>query len=175
MGDAEEITAKHETIVGVENTGTLEDEMGNIEADPLAEDGRKFRKSLRLTSSQIEELNLEEGMNEVQFSVTTAFQGTSVAKCHIFLWQHTDKLVISDIDGTITKSDVLGHILPVIGKDWAHSGVADLYSKIDENGYKIMYLSARAIGQSSTTKTPSSTPSRGRSSTGTQRSSRSGV
>ena len=74
LEDAEEITAKHETIVGVENTGTLEDEMGNIEADPLAEDGRKFRKSLRLTSSQIEELNLEEGMNEVQFSVTTAFQ-----------------------------------------------------------------------------------------------------
>ena len=26
------------------------------------------------------------------------------------------------------------------------------YGKIDENGYKIMYLSARAIGQSSTTK-----------------------
>ena len=43
------------------------------------------------------------------------FQGTSVAKCNIFLWRHTDKLVISDIDGTITKSDVLGHILPVIG------------------------------------------------------------
>ena len=42
-------------------------------------------------------------------------QGTSVAKCHIFLWRQTDKLVISDIDGTITKSDVLGHILPVIG------------------------------------------------------------
>ena len=38
------------------------------------------------------------------------------------------------------------------GKDWAHSGVADLYSKIEENGYRIMYLSARAIGQSSTTK-----------------------
>merc|ERR1719384_2618738 len=132
-------------------TGTLEDEMGNIEADPLAEDGRKFRKSLRLTSSQIEELNLEEGMNEVQFSVTTAFQGTTRARCYIYLWHHTDKLVISDIDGTITKSDVLGHILPVIGKDWAHSGVADLYSKIEENGYRIMYLSARAIGQASMT------------------------
>ena len=47
---------------------------------------------------------------------TLLFQGTSIAKCHIFLWRHTDKLVISDIDGTITKSDVLGHILPVIGK-----------------------------------------------------------
>jgi len=115
-------------------------------------DGKKFRKSLRLTSEQIEELNLEPGMNEVQFSVTTAFQGTSVAKCHIFLWRNSDKLVISDIDGTITKSDVLGHILPAIGKDWAHSGVADLYTKIHENGYKIIYLSARAIGQSSITK-----------------------
>ena len=114
------------------------DDSSNLETDPLAtEDGHKFRKSLRLTSAQIEELNLEAGVNEVQFSVTTAFQGTtgeqtflnldfrsrnkcikyfySVAKCHIFLWRHTDKLVISDIDGTITKSDVLGHILPVIG------------------------------------------------------------
>jgi len=147
---SEEITAKHETVITVEPPA---DDSGHLETDPLAtEDGRKFRKSLRLTSEQIEELKLEAGMNEVQFSVTTAFQGTSVAKCHIFLWRHTDKLVISDIDGTITKSDVLGHILPVIGKDWAHSGVADLYSKIEENGYRIMYLSARAIGQSSITK-----------------------
>ena len=38
------------------------------------------------------------------------------------------------------------------GRDWAHRGVADLYTKIHENGYKIMYLSARAIGQSSITK-----------------------
>ena len=111
---SEEITAKHETVVTVEPPA---DDSGHLDTDPLAtEDGRKFRKSLRLTSEQIEELKLEAGMNEVQFSVTTAFQGTSIAKCHIFLWRTTDKLVISDIDGTITKSDVLGHILPVIGK-----------------------------------------------------------
>ena len=42
-------------------------------------------------------------------------------RCHIYLWKNTDKVVISDIDGTITKSDVLGHILPVIGKIWTHS------------------------------------------------------
>lgn len=53
------------------------------------------------------------------------------------------QVVISDIDGTITKSDVLGHILPVIGRDWAQSGVAQLFSKIRANGYHIMYLSAR--------------------------------
>ena len=60
--------------------------------------------------------------------------------------------MISDIDGTITKSDVLGHILPAIGHDWAQSGVAQLFSKIRNNGYHIMYLSARAIGQATITK-----------------------
>ena len=60
--------------------------------------------------------------------------------------------MISDIDGTITRSDVLGHLLPVIGNDWAQMGVAHLFSKIRQNGYKIMYLSARAIGQAAITK-----------------------
>lgn len=49
-------------------------------------------------------------------------------------------------------SDVLGHILPMVGKDWAQIGVAQLFSKIEENGYKILYLSARAIGQSRVTR-----------------------
>jgi len=115
-------------------------------------DGRRCKKTLRLTSEKLQELNLRPGSNEVQFSVTTAFQGTTRCKCHIYLWRHNDKVVISDIDGTITKSDVLGHILPVIGKDWAQSGVADLFTKIKNNGYHIMYLSARAIGQASITK-----------------------
>lgn len=113
---------------------------------------RKFKKTLRLTPDMIKELNLKSGSNEIQFSVTTAFQGTTKCKCHIFLWKHTSKIVISDIDGTITKSDVLGHILPVIGKDWAQSGVAQLFNKIKNNGYHIMYLSARAIGQATVTK-----------------------
>ena len=80
--------------------------------------------------------------------MTTAYQGTSRCKCYLFRWKYTDKVVISDIDGTITKSDVLGHILPMVGKDWAQLGVAQLFSKIEQNGYKLLYLSARAIGQS---------------------------
>ena len=112
----------------------------------------KYKKSLRLSSEQIEALNLKNGTNEVQFSVTTAYQGTSRCKCYIFLWRYNDKVVISDVDGTITKSDVLGHLLPLVGNDWAQIGVAELYSKIEENGYKMLYLSARAIGQSRTTR-----------------------
>lgn len=112
----------------------------------------KYRKTLRLTSEQIASLNLRDGANEVEFSVTTAYQGTSRCKCFLFKWRYDDKIVVSDIDGTITKSDVLGHILPIVGKDWAQSGVAKLFTKIKDNGYKLLYLSARAIGQSRLTR-----------------------
>ncbi|XP_067008392.2 phosphatidate phosphatase LPIN3 isoform X2 [Anabrus simplex] len=112
----------------------------------------KYRKTLRLSSSQIAGLNLKEGGNEVVFSVTTAYQGTTRCKCHIYKWRFDDKVVISDIDGTITKSDVLGHILPIVGKDWAQSGVAQLFTKIKNNGYRLLYLSARAIGQAHVTR-----------------------
>ena len=72
-----------------------------------------------------------------------------MASCHarIFLWSYNDKVVISDIDGTITKSDVLGQILPVMGRDWSQTGVTGLFSKIKQNGYNFIYLSARAISQ----------------------------
>ncbi|TMW45480.1 hypothetical protein DOY81_009439, partial [Sarcophaga bullata] len=112
----------------------------------------RYKKSLRLSSESIKKLNLKEGMNEIEFSVTTAYQGTTRCKCYLFRWKHNDKVVISDIDGTITKSDVLGHILPMVGKDWAQLGVAQLFSKIEQNGYKLLYLSARAIGQSRATR-----------------------
>ena len=113
---------------------------------------KKHKKNLRLTSDQITSLNLLEGPNDAVFSVTTAYQGTTRCKCQIYLWNFDDKIVISDIDGTITKSDVLGHILPMIGNAWAQSGVTNLFNKIYENGYRFIYLSARAIGQAGTTR-----------------------
>ncbi|KAK2589220.1 hypothetical protein KPH14_002024 [Odynerus spinipes] len=123
-----------------------------IERRPYYESTEKYRKTLRLSSEQIASLNLKEGPNEVVFSVTTAYQGTTRCKCHIYRWRWDDKIIISDIDGTITKSDVLGHILPIVGKDWAQSGVAQLFTKIKNNGYKLLYLSARAIGQAKVTR-----------------------
>lgn len=120
--------------------------------DDLKPTKEKFKKSLRLSSEQIAALNLKKGVNEMDFSVTTAYQGTSRCKCYVFRWKYNDKVVISDVDGTITKSDVLGHLLPMMGRDWAQIGVAELFSKIEENGYKMLYLSARAIGQSRATR-----------------------
>ncbi|CEF66246.1 Lipin, N-terminal domain and LNS2, Lipin/Ned1/Smp2 domain and HAD-like domain-containing protein [Strongyloides ratti] len=119
---------------------------------PLENKCNIFKQTLRLTSSQLKSLNLHYGSNEAHFSITTKYQGTSWCSCHIYLFHWYDKLIISDIDGTITKSDILGHVIPAIGGQWAHSGVTKLYQRIKNNGYKMVYLSSRAIGQSYTTK-----------------------
>ncbi|KAL3106206.1 hypothetical protein niasHT_016893 [Heterodera trifolii] len=119
----------------------------------MFEEKAKEKRSLRLSRDQLDLLNLNYGSNDARFSITTKYQGTAWCSCHIYLLKWYDKLVISDIDGTITKSDVLGHVIPAIGGTWAHSGVAELYTGIKKNGYQMVYLSSRAIGQSHYTKT----------------------
>ena len=51
--------------------------------------------------------------------------------------------VVSDVDGTITRSDLLGHVLPTLGVDWSHPGITQLFHNIARNGYQIMFLSSR--------------------------------
>uniref|UniRef100_A0A665WKU1 phosphatidate phosphatase n=1 Tax=Echeneis naucrates TaxID=173247 RepID=A0A665WKU1_ECHNA len=111
-----------------------------------------YKKSLRLSSDQIASLKLREGPNDVTFSITTQYQGTCRCEGTIYLWDWDDKVIISDIDGTITKSDVFGQILPQLGKDWTHQGIAKLYHSVHENGYKFLYCSARAIGMADMTR-----------------------
>lgn len=108
---------------------------------------RNYAKTLRLTSQQLKDLRLQPGENNMSFTVNRA---TCSAK--MFLWKHETPVVISDIDGTITKSDALGHVLNMIGRDWTHSGIAKLYNDISANGYNIMYLTSRSVGQSDNTR-----------------------
>lgn len=105
--------------------------------------------SLCPTADQLNNLDLETGANTLRFYV----EGTTVElQCRIFLWECHSKIVISDVDGTITRSDVLGHLLPAVGRDWSQVGVTGLYTMIEKNGYKMLYLTARPIGQASQTR-----------------------
>jgi phosphatidate phosphatase PAH1 len=105
--------------------------------------------SLTPSSEQLDALDLQPGPNTLRFIVETSAAEIS---CRIFLWDNDAKIVISDVDGTITRSDVLGHVLPAVGRDWSHVGVAGLYTEIAKRGYKFMYLTARPIGQASQTR-----------------------
>lgn len=48
-------------------------------------------------------------------------------------------MVVTDVDGTITISDLLGHLMYMVGQDWSHRGVASLFSSI--RVYIFIYLS----------------------------------
>lgn len=104
------------------------------------------------TIDQIASLNLKEGQNMVSFIFSTRVLGSQKVEAHIYLWKWNTRIVISDVDGTITRSDVLGQFMPLVGRDWTHSGIARLFSAIKENGYQLLFLSARAIVQAYLTK-----------------------
>ncbi|KAJ3270988.1 Nuclear elongation and deformation protein 1 [Terramyces sp. JEL0728] len=125
--------------------------MTSRSASPSLEKVR-YAKSLRLTSDQLNSLGLEDGPNTIQFTVNSGFQGKAVTQAKIYLWNYDDQIVISDVDGTITKSDVLGHVFTMVGKDWTHEGVANFYTSIAKNGYHFLYLTSRAIGQAGYTR-----------------------
>lgn len=57
-------------------------------------------------------------------------KGTGVTEALIYLWKYDDKIVVSDIDGTVTRSDVVGHISNVLYIDYTHSGIHNLYDQI---------------------------------------------
>ncbi|CAH8533350.1 unnamed protein product [Dicrocoelium dendriticum] len=113
---------------------------------------KSLQGSCSMTPEQLAFLNLRWGVNEAVFSVVTKYQGTCQCASFIYLWNWDEKIVISDIDGTITKSDWLGHLMPIVGFQWIHSNVAPVYYRIAQNGYRFVYLSSRPIGQSRATR-----------------------
>lgn len=121
----------------------------DVKENPETSSGHHYIKTLRLSSDQLKCLDLKYGENDLTFSVD---QGRAVITSKLYVWRWDVPIVISDIDGTITKSDALGHVLTMIGKDWTHVGVAKLFSEIYRNGYNVMYLTARTAGQADSTR-----------------------
>lgn len=125
---------------------------GTTKSESCKSPHKKIFRTNIPTNEQIASLNLKEGQNDVIFSFSTRVLGLQQVEAHIYLWKWNARIVISDVDGTITKSDVLGQFMPLVGKDWTQSGVARLFSAIKENGYQLLFLSARAIVQAYLTK-----------------------
>ncbi|KAG7662707.1 ned1 [[Candida] subhashii] len=114
-----------------------------------ATDNKTYFKTLRLTSEQLQQMGLHYGENTLKFKLS---EGAAQITSNLYLWKSNTPIVISDIDGTITKSDALGHVLNLIGRDWTHPGVAKLFQDIRSNGYNIVYLTARSTGQADSTR-----------------------
>lgn len=77
---------------------------------------------------------------------------------NLYKWHYADKVIVTDVDGTITKfviyqiftcnrSDVRGHVFAKLGYDYTHAGAAKLFSELAQRKYKIIYLTARTVSQ----------------------------
>lgn len=58
------------------------------------------------------------------------------AEAHMFLWSVHDQCIISDIDGTVTRSDVRGVIDSILTESYSHvhDGVCQLFNDVVEHG-----------------------------------------
>eukprot|EP00584_Thalassiosira_punctigera_P021098 CAMPEP_0172549584 /NCGR_PEP_ID=MMETSP1067-20121228/18610_1 /TAXON_ID=265564 ORGANISM="Thalassiosira punctigera, Strain Tpunct2005C2" /NCGR_SAMPLE_ID=MMETSP1067 /ASSEMBLY_ACC=CAM_ASM_000444 /LENGTH=711 /DNA_ID=CAMNT_0013336979 /DNA_START=281 /DNA_END=2416 /DNA_ORIENTATION=+ len=60
----------------------------------------------------------------------------ATAEAHLYLWRSSDSVVISDVDGTVTKSDVRGVIDTVVQDrfEYCHAGICKFYNEILDVG-----------------------------------------
>ena len=69
-----------------------------LEIPSAGDPNRNYAKTLRLTSGQLQGLKLKPGPNLMSFSVNRA-----TCQAYMYYWAYNVPVVISDIDGTITK------------------------------------------------------------------------
>ena len=111
----------------------------------------KYKESHVFTSNQFSLMNLNYGKNVLEFTISS-YRGIRTLKSHLYLWNYNDKILISDLDGTISRSDLIGQLSYLWGGDWSHKNITKLYNDIYNNGYKILYLTARTMCQHKQTK-----------------------
>ncbi|OQR83765.1 lipin-like protein [Achlya hypogyna] len=65
----------------------------------------------------------------------------------LYVWAPDDAVVVADLDGTITISDIEGHIRTLrLGQyDFIHAGACGFFWKLHAIGLRILYLTARPI------------------------------
>lgn len=69
-----------------------------------------------MLTSELKELKLKYGVNKIQYSIDVSDRDDNkktpkMVSANVYLWKSSDKIVISDIDGTITKSDIRGTVI----------------------------------------------------------------
>ena len=97
----------------------------------------------------ISEQNYFQGKNLAHYFVPTL---DTEIKFKVYLYEKYEHLIFTDIDGTITKSDVTGFVGGTLGLEVHHEGVVRLLDAVGKRGYSVMYLTARSLGFDITTR-----------------------
>ncbi|OWZ21690.1 Lipin [Phytophthora megakarya] len=98
----------------------------------------------------------EEYPNLVRFEHYQKYTNTvRYVDTKLHLWGPNESAVVVDLDGTLTISDVEGHIRTLrLGQyDFLHAGACDFFTKLHELGLRIVYLTARPLDWASASRT----------------------
>jgi hypothetical protein len=104
------------------------------------------------TSNVLKKFNLSPGKNTISCQHTSS----KIVK-HFLIWRYepTDRIVIMDIDGTITKSDVTGYIQTVYMGMFSHvhEGIVPFLNALKESfSFHMLYVTARPLAHQKETK-----------------------
>mmetsp|Transcript_13470 Transcript_13470/g.32941 ORF Transcript_13470/g.32941 Transcript_13470/m.32941 type:complete len:428 (+) Transcript_13470:355-1638(+) len=108
----------------------------------------------RPSSVELEGLRLKPGRNSLRYELVHPCNNDRrySVKADLHLWKPHDKVVVVDIDGTVTKTDVAGYGAAKLGYEYIHMGVCELVTAIARQGYRILFLTSRAITLAQSTR-----------------------
>ena len=98
---------------------------------------------------------LKPGRNPVRYLLLDDKKVLGMAHANIFLWSHKDSIIVSDIDGTITKSTTRGVIDTILTENYryCHQGICELLSHLAEQPRtQVLYVTSRPIALASRTR-----------------------
>ncbi|GLD99915.1 hypothetical protein PINS_up008643 [Pythium insidiosum] len=125
----------------------------------LLERGRCFFTTGGLTppKSDFNDIELfEDHPNLVRFEhYQRSSDSIRYVESRLYLWGPNESIVVADLDGTLTISDVEGHIRTLrLGQyDFLHKGACDFFTKLHELNLRIVYLTARPLDWASASRT----------------------
>jgi len=110
--------------------------------------------SYRASHSDLESMRLRPGKNTIRYEMIHPCNNDRryTIRANIHLWNIWDKITVVDIDGTVTKTDVAGFGAEKLGYEYIHSGVCEAVSEISRQGYRILFLTSRAITLAQSTR-----------------------
>ena len=97
------------------------------------------------SSATLKLFHLNKGCNKI---ICKNRASGTIAHFSVFLYDKTDKIVIMDVDGTVTRSDIRGYVESVYFGiyDYTHDGiVAFLNSLVESCSCHVLYLTSRPI------------------------------
>ena len=126
-----------------------------------SEKGCRFAQggSLKPPAEALQSLlqHLHPGKNIIRYSLLDS-NDTVLARAEaiLFLWNHSDRVVVCDIDGTITRSNTRGVLDTIVWEKYAyvHDGVCEFLSDLlqVDSSLRIMYLTSRPLSYAQSTR-----------------------